>query len=185
MQVVFIRHGEPDYAPCDARGLLGQGRDLAPLTPRGRQQARTAADSPLLCGCEFIVSSPYTRALETAAIISRVTGLGIKVELDLHEWMPDKTFRYSTAEQSHALHADFLDCRGVYPEGETRVWETIPELIARVKPVLDRYCAEGARRIAIVSHGGVIRRFVGKPVIDYCELNEIDYTPEAQCFGFV
>ena len=40
---------------------------------------------------ELIVSSPYTRALQTAAIISRETGLKICIEVDLHEWEPDKT----------------------------------------------------------------------------------------------
>ena len=39
MKVVFIRHGEPNCLPCDERGFVGQGRDLAPLTIAGIQQA--------------------------------------------------------------------------------------------------------------------------------------------------
>src|SRR5699024_3213827 len=30
MQLILIRHGEPDYSPCDQRGFTGFGRDLAP-----------------------------------------------------------------------------------------------------------------------------------------------------------
>ena len=185
MQIVFIRHGEPDYAPCEARGFIGQGRDMAPLTPLGRELAARAALSPLLEGCEMLLSSPYTRALETASIISRLTGLELKVEIDLHEWVCDRTYRCATTAEAAALHADFLACRGEYPAGETRLWEPMSDIEARVRPVLDKYFAQGCRRIAVAAHGGVIRRFVGKERIDFCELNEIEYTPEQRCFGFV
>ena len=32
MEIVLIRHGEPEYAPCDRRGFIGQDCGLAPLT---------------------------------------------------------------------------------------------------------------------------------------------------------
>ena len=48
-------------------------------------QAEAAARDPRLKNAEFIVSSPYTRALQTAQIISRETGLPVAVDLDLHE----------------------------------------------------------------------------------------------------
>ena len=34
MQLILIRHGEPDYSPCDQRGFSGFGRDLAPLAKK-------------------------------------------------------------------------------------------------------------------------------------------------------
>lgn len=98
MKVIFIRHGEPNYLPCDERGFIGQGRDLAPLTDEGIQQAENVAKNSILSGSEIIVSSPYTRALQTAAIISRNTGLEIKVKVDLHEWRPDKSYMYKTSQ---------------------------------------------------------------------------------------
>lgn len=58
---------------------------MAPLTELGIKQAEEVSLSPLLEGCQVIVSSPYTRALQTAAIISKNTGLNIKVEVDIHE----------------------------------------------------------------------------------------------------
>lgn len=185
MKIVFIRHGEPDKSIVDARGFIGQGRDLAPLTELGRQQAAQAADSPLLKGCQLIVASPYTRALQTAAIISRKTGLDLLVETDLHEFIPDKTFQVRSEEENKALHKDFMRCRGEYPPDETRKWETIPEIIARTKPVLDRYAALGYEKIAVVAHGGVIRRYTGLGLIAYGEVSEIDYTPDFIPFGWV
>ncbi len=49
-----------------------------------RHGEATAIDERLK-SAQLIVASPYTRALETAAIISRETGLKIRVEVDLHE----------------------------------------------------------------------------------------------------
>ena len=81
MKIVFIRHGEPDKTEVDRRGFIGQGRDMAPLTEFGIKEAEGVSLSPLLEGSQVIVSSPYTRALQTAAIISKNTGLDIKVEV--------------------------------------------------------------------------------------------------------
>jgi broad specificity phosphatase PhoE len=183
MEIVFIRHGEPDYLPCDERGFIGQGRDLAPLTEKGVRQAEKVSYNELLHGSELIVSSPYTRALQTAAIISKNIGLNINVEVDLHEFIPDKTFLYKGAEESKILHKDFMECKGVYPEGESRCWETIEEIVNRVIPVVDKYLEY--KKIIVVAHGGVIRRFTGMAFIDYCEVCEIEYYKGYPCFHWV
>ena len=57
------------------------GRDFAPLGPAGVEQAERAAADPRLQTAELIVASPYTRALQTAQIISRHTGLPVQEEL--------------------------------------------------------------------------------------------------------
>ena len=92
----LVRHGQPDYSGLQERGLFGFGRDFAPLSPLGVQQAEKAAQDARLQQAELIVSSPYTRALQTAQIISLRTGIPVTVELDLHEWVPDWTNRYRT-----------------------------------------------------------------------------------------
>ena len=55
MQVIFIRHGEPDLEQADRRGFIGMGRDMAPLTELGREQAKKAAQDPRLAGAQLIV----------------------------------------------------------------------------------------------------------------------------------
>ena len=62
MKVVMIRHGERDDAPCRERGFIGQGLELAPLTPLGCEQAAVAAQNGLLDGAQLIVSSPIPGA---------------------------------------------------------------------------------------------------------------------------
>lgn len=67
----LIRHGEPTYKPIDERRFIGHGRDLAPLTENGIKGVKETALDNRLKNCEIIVSSPYTRALQTAAILSK------------------------------------------------------------------------------------------------------------------
>jgi len=185
MKIVFIRHGEPDKEVVDKRGFIGQGRDFAPLTDLGIKQAENVSFNPLLTGCQIIVSSPYTRALQTAAIISKNTGLDIKVEVDIHEFIPDKTFQVKGEAENKALHKDFMCCLGEYPEGEVRKWETITEIINRSKPVFDKYVDLGYEKIVVVAHGGVIRRYTGVGLIEHCEVCEVDYSKDFTCFGWV
>ena len=168
MKIIFIRHGEPDKAAVDQRGFIGQGRHFAPLTALGVQQAEEAAAHPLLEGCQLIVAS-----------------LNIQVEIDLHEFIPDKTFQVKGEEESKALHKDFMRCQGEYPPGETRKWETITEIIRRTKPVLDKYFDMGYEKIAVVAHGGVIRRYTGVGLIAHCEVCEVDYTKDFVPHGWV
>lgn len=71
----LVRHGEAVYDHMLENGFWGFGRDFAPLSEKGKEQAEITAKDVRLKSAEFIVSSPYTRALQTAQIISRETGL--------------------------------------------------------------------------------------------------------------
>ena len=66
MRIIFVRHGEPDYA-----------RDC--LTEKGRLQALAAAERLREEGIEEIYSSPLGRAAETAAAASDALGLPVDV----------------------------------------------------------------------------------------------------------
>lgn len=183
MKIVFIRHGEPDKAEVEKRGFIGQGRDLAPLTEEGIRQAEEVSLNSILEGCQLIVSSPYTRALQTAAILSKNTGLNIKVEVDVHEFILDKTFQVKSEAENEVLHQEFQSCFGKYPEGEVCKWETITEVINRSKAVLDKYVDLGYEKIAVVTHGGVIRRYTGAG-FSHCEAREVDYSKDFTCYGW-
>lgn len=185
MKIVFIRHGEPSFSEVDSREFIGQGRELASLTHNGITQAENASKNPLLESAELIVSSPYTRALQTAAIISKNTGLEIAVETDLHEQLFDKTFMVKGAEEAKALNLDFIKYSGKAPTGEVKRWESIAEITDRIKPVIDKYYDFGYKKIIVVSHGGIIRRFTGKWKIDYCDIEEIEYNKNFSFFGWI
>lgn len=68
---------------------------------------------------------------------------------------------------------------------EPRQWESIEQIIQRVHPVLDRYVSQDYEQIAVVAHGGVIRRFLDEFNVEYCVPYMISYTPSVTCFGWV
>ena len=45
-------------------------------------------------GVEIIISSPYTRAMQSATIISKNRKLDIRVEIGLHEWETIRIIKY-------------------------------------------------------------------------------------------
>lgn len=151
----LVRHGQPDYSDLQERGMFGFGRDFAPLSLLGIQQAEEAARDPRLKQAELIVSSPYTRALQTAQIISLRTGVAVQVEPDLHEWVPDWTNQYRTSEESFRLSEDFARCKGVYPVGETRKWESLSHMQERMRRAAEKYAAMD--KVILVGHGMAFR----------------------------
>lgn len=155
----MIRHGQPDYAPCRTRGFKGHGRDLASLTPKGIEQAKAAAQSPLLNGAQIIVSSPYTRALQTAAYVARTTELDIVVETDLREWEPDLTYTYSDAVTASRAAEEYMLCNGICMPCHNPQWENACCLLNRAVNCLKPY-AEKYNKIIAVTHSMVMQQFI-------------------------
>jgi broad specificity phosphatase PhoE len=152
----LVRHGETEWA------RLGRhtGHTDIPLTDLGREQAR--ALEARLAGHVFstVLSSPLSRALETA----RLAGFGEQVETtdDLLEW------DYGDDEGRTTL-----EIRGDRP-GWT-IWrdgpaggETADEVAARVDRVIARVRAEGeGANVLVFAHGHLLRvlaaRWLGLP----------------------
>ena len=93
-QILFMRHGQPDYSEIDKRKYVGFGNDLASLTENGVEEIKEISKDERLKDVDLILCSPYTRTMHTAAVISKMLDKDFKVELDLMEWIPDKTYMY-------------------------------------------------------------------------------------------
>jgi len=169
----LIRHGEPTYKPIDERKFIGHGRDLAPLTANGINEVKKTAKDNRLINCEIIVSSPYTRALQTAAILSKELGIDLEVDVDLHEWIPDiVNFQHKTSQDCFDLCRDFELNNGIPPNNETKVWETAENMKNRMNSVLERYSKY--QRVIVVCHGMVIRTIKYQEEIGHAEI--VEYT---------
>ena len=140
----LVRHGETEWA------RLGRhtGRTDIPLTPLGREQAASVAAR--LAGRPFarVLSSPLSRALDTA----RLAGFADRVETreDLVEW------DYG-ADEGRTTPEIRLDRPGwsIWGDGP-RAGETIDEVAARV----DRVIADARDQpgdVLVFAHGHVLR----------------------------
>lgn len=182
-KLVLVRHGEPDYGYVTERKFKGHGRDLAQLTPNGIDQAKKAANDTRLNGAELIVSSPYTRALQTAAIISKERSLDINIELDLHEWLPDLTFNYISDEEAIAASHECSACKGNYKDDEMKNWEKLSMVADRAFKCLQKYLKY--EKMIVVTHGILMRQFEYHDDIPYCGIIEVDFTKDYKWCGWV
>lgn len=158
----LIRHGEADYQMAEDRSLRGGARDWVPLTPRGLSQAEEAAERLRGQAVALVLSSPMTRAVHTAAILSRRLNADLVVEFDLHEWLPDLTFTYDRSSVAIERGREAEAMGGEWPQGETRLWEPHSRVRERVLAVLRRYAGRG--NVLVVCHGTVIASLTGMRV---------------------
>lgn len=170
---LFVRHGQANYKPIDDRKFIGHGRALAPLTDLGIHQLKTTSTDTRFTGSEIIISSPYTRALQSAAILSKALNLDIHVEVDLHEWIPDcVNYQYKTSQDCIDLAIDFDKHNGIHPVGKDKVWETTDSMKKRLDGVLNRY--KTYNKVIVVCHGMIIRTLHDKEHIKNGEIIKVD-----------
>ena len=96
---ILVRHGEPTYDEVINAGFKGHGLALAPLTKKGIQEVKKIAKNEVFKDSDILISSPYTRAMQTASIIAQENKLDINVEILLHEWIVDLNNNYNKEEQ--------------------------------------------------------------------------------------
>jgi broad specificity phosphatase PhoE len=149
-RLVLIRHGESEGNRDRTFTLTPE----VPLTDRGREQVRTAAEwvaaryHPVR-----IVSSPFARARETAAILAEHIRVPILIDEELREQsygsLAGKPYEAVAARDDYE-QAAYWQWRP--PEGETLV-----EVAARAGAALDRAAAAAPEDdVVVVSHGGVM-----------------------------
>lgn len=151
--LIFLRHGE-SVGNAEARW---QGQFDFPLTDKGRAQARALADRWLAEKRTFdtILSSPLSRAKETADIIA--IALGLNVECD-RIWMERNigimAGLTNDEVRRHFPEPDFVtpfDAIGLDGEGD---WE----LYLRAGRALLSVLRRRPGRYLVVSHGGLLNQ---------------------------
>lgn len=168
---IFIRHGEPRYDEVQKKWKQSVGFNFGKLTDNGVDQAEEVAKDERLKDADLIVSSPYTRALQTAAIISRVTGIKLTVENDLHEWNPDVNEIHDY--DGNLSFEEYLKNKGVHHITDKYRWETYEDLKKRVELALIKY--KNYKKVIIVCHGIVMSAITNfDDVIEHCGIREVD-----------
>jgi len=150
-QITLLRHGQ---STGNAQGYH-QGQVEFPLTEQGRAQAGALAKywGSHETIFDYAISSPQSRAKETAQIIT--TYLDLKLSFD-PIWMERDNGMLGGRHHSEvAVHQAELDFRSPYhPVGETG--ESQWELFLRGGSALQSLIHQPPARYLVISHGGLL-----------------------------
>ncbi|MFW5738140.1 MAG: histidine phosphatase family protein, partial [Spirochaetota bacterium] len=179
----FVRHGESEG---NASARI-QGHTDSPLSELGRSHAEAAGRWLADKDVDLVLSSPLSRARETAAAIARHTGArgpdAVPELIELDTGLLSGTRIDDLKRDDPELYAQF----------RVRSWEAIPDaepiasLRARARAAWDRLIAlarGGARTIVSVSHGGTIQWLI-KSTIGSDEQQWMPLFPASNCGIFL
>jgi len=197
LTLVLVRHGPTDMT-VDGR-LSGGGVPGPPLTEYGRGMAEAAAAVveeipeiwPGTLPVTEVLSSPLTRAIETAEIIAERLDLPVELRQDLREADFGVWEGLTVDEIERAEPGAFFDWHHgglAAPKGG----ESYVHAAERISAEIDRIRDEGyARTVVVVGHTVMIRtilgRILGMPpdrmgrfVLAACSLSIVQYWPHAE-----
>ncbi len=159
---LLIRHAESAWNEHFGSSRIDVGLPDPPLTARGVEQARAAAERLRREGVRQLLSSPYRRTLHTASIIAEALGIPIEVDPIVRERC---AFSCDQGSSPAALKELFP---GLELPPLDEIWwggviESWPSVEARCRAFRERLRArpDGGVGLAVVSHWGFIRGLTG------------------------
>jgi broad specificity phosphatase PhoE len=162
--MILLRHGQSEFNVHFAATRSDPGIVDPKLTPLGHKQAKQAAAALAGERIRRIITSPYTRALETAAPLARGLGLPVSINPLVRE-----RFAFTCdigSPRSELARAwpelDFGSIDEVW-------WPPVEEPMAEVAARAALFCAEMAALAdwtdtVVVSHWGFILHVTGRSV---------------------
>lgn len=166
----FIRHGETDTAMAGKKFYKGFGCHLLTLSEKGIEQMHKAAADTRLAGAELLITSPFGRAMHSAAILSKDLQVELRVETDLHEWLADGvSYEFLPDEEAEKSYRCLTENHGRHSAGEVCLWESAVQMKKRVMSALDKY--RGYRSVIVVCHGTLMQYVLG---IDHPQNGQIE-----------
>ncbi len=170
---LLMRHGHADWARV--RHCIGWGADVVPLSDLGRQQVRDRIADIKAWQPTIILSSPMTRSLETATIVSQALFIPIEVRFELHEWIPKLSMDWRSLDEVTSLQNDLMACGGEWPAGQSRDWEPLSRVRSRALSVLDK-CGDG-QRVLVTAHRVLMYALTGQFEIANAEIIDFRSSP--------
>jgi len=156
----LIRHGATEANIQRPSWLQGCGTDL-PLSPLGRKQAAALAYALRSVTFDRILSSPLTRAQETASYIAEQQNVGVEChtalkEVDVGSW--EGRDWETIADKDPVAYQQFISDPAIYgyPDGET-----FSQVLQRCKTTIEEsiYSLKG-QSVAVVAHNVVNRCYL-------------------------
>ncbi len=155
-EFVLIRHGA---TALNAQGRFQGQSDIA-LSHLGVAQAQILARVLAHDALDAVVASDLVRAVETARALAQAHGLPVKTDVRLREFDFGKweglTWSEIVARWPAAGAHNVKEARSYAPEGG----ETFEAVCARVASFLEDSTSWGYRRLAVVTHAGVLHALI-------------------------
>lgn len=162
--MILLRHAQSHFNVHFAKTRVDPGIEDPELTDEGLKQAHEVASELLSLSLKRIVASPYTRALQTASILSAELGLTIEVEPLVRErafFICDiGTPRSKLSQRWPDIDFSHLPERW-WPEPE----ESESELLARCRHFATVMAeSQDWAQVLVVTHWGFIRGLTGQGI---------------------
>lgn len=157
MKLYFVRHGESTFNQLK---LHQHGK--VELSEYGQKQAQKVAKRFTTIPIELIISSPMTRALQTAEEIQKITNKKL-IEVDLLR----EVKKPSIFEGKSLIDPALSDIKELIKENfENPKWyhsdeENFSDLKKRAAEFLEHISAYSEQNIAVVTHGDFLRIIIG------------------------
>lgn len=175
--MILIRHGQSEFNAAREATGRDPGIEDPSLTELGRRQAREAADLLRQRGEKVgrLLTSPYSRAIETALIIAEALGLPVEIEPLVRE---QAAYRCDIGSPRSRLGERWPAL--CFAAIEEVWWPDLDETGAAVAARCRAFRRRAAdwrdwRQVAVVSHWGFIRHLTGHSARN-AELVEFDPT---------
>lgn len=168
MRVYFVRHGQSESNAANRR----QGA-TTPLSEAGKQQAQLVAERFARIPIDVIISSDYSRAVETAQVIAKT----IHKEVIFTHLAQEKR----SPSVVHGLPADdpgVLEIERITSENfadknfHHSDEENFYDLQARATQLIEFIVSQKQENVLVVTHGGLLRCLTG--LLMFAE----DFSPE-------
>ncbi len=173
--MILLRHGETIFNRVFGATRIDPGIRDPRLTDCGRDQARDVAVKLRSESISRLISSPYTRALETAEIIAGVLDLPISVDPLVRE---RSAFSCDVGSSGSKLAVTW---RSMNFDHIDEIWwhedeEHETEFLDRCRRFRHRMMETADwPTVGVITHWGVIRAFTGRRVAN-CETIRFDPT---------
>lgn len=152
----FVRHGQ---SVLNQQGLFG-GHTNSPLTDEGRSQAKAAGKMARKLNIHAIISSPLSRALETAQIIAKEINFPLS-NIQINDLFIERNF--GSMEQQP--WSPDLDLDGIADI------ETVDSILERARLAFEFLESQPEEHILVVSHGSFGRALRSIVQPDFVYLN--------------
>jgi glucosyl-3-phosphoglycerate phosphatase len=164
--MILLRHGQSEFNLHFTATKRDPGIVDAPLTDLGHAQAAAAAETLANAGIRRIIASPYTRALQTAAPLSRALGLPVTVTplvRERYKFACDIGTPRTALEQSWPTH-DFSAIEEIWwPDSE----ENAEQVVHRARSFRTEMAAlPDWEHTVVISHWGFILSMTGTSVMN-------------------